>query len=118
MSLVSFEDWKGKQEMNGTSIRDVLSNAAAKELLAEIDAEILKDLKEAAARVPSPPPLPPRRFPPLYADKIVSVQPLLGPTGLIYYLRHRYGSNNSMSERITEPVPPQPKQESIWEGVW
>jgi hypothetical protein len=29
----------------------------------------------------------------LIANKIVSVQPLLGPTGLVYYLRFRYASN-------------------------
>lgn len=34
-----------------------------------------------------------RIFPQLIANKIVSVQPLLGPTGLVYYLRFRYSSN-------------------------
>lgn len=35
-------------------------------------------------------PLVRRIYPQLIANNIVSVQPLLGPTGLIYYLRHRY----------------------------
>jgi hypothetical protein len=38
-------------------------------------------------------PLVRRIYPQLIANKIVSVQPLLGPTGLIYYLRFRYSSN-------------------------
>ncbi len=38
-------------------------------------------------------PLVRRIFPNLIANKIISVQPLLGPTGLVYYLRFRYGSN-------------------------
>jgi len=38
-------------------------------------------------------PLVRRIFPQLIANKIVSIQPLLGPTGLVYYLRYRYSSN-------------------------
>lgn len=38
-------------------------------------------------------PLVRRIYPQLIANKIVSVQPLLGPVGLIYYLRFRYSSN-------------------------
>lgn len=38
-------------------------------------------------------PLVRRIFPQLIANKIVSVQPLLGPTGLVYYLRFRYSSD-------------------------
>ncbi|RDJ35594.1 MAG: hypothetical protein DWQ19_12315 [Crenarchaeota archaeon] len=34
-----------------------------------------------------------RIYPQLIANKVVSVQPLLGPTGLVYYLRFRYSSN-------------------------
>jgi hypothetical protein len=34
-----------------------------------------------------------RNYPQLIANKLVDVQPLLGPTGLVYYLRHRYASN-------------------------
>jgi len=38
-------------------------------------------------------PLVRRIYPQLIANKIVSVQPLLGPTGLVYYLRFKYSSN-------------------------
>lgn len=38
-------------------------------------------------------PLVRRIYPQLIANKIVSVQPLLGPAGLVYYLRFRYASN-------------------------
>lgn len=38
-------------------------------------------------------PLVRRIYPQLIANNIVSVQPLLGPTGLVYYLRFRYSSN-------------------------
>lgn len=38
-------------------------------------------------------PLVRRIYPQLIANKIVTVQPLLGPTGLVYYLRFRYSSN-------------------------
>ena len=39
-----------------------------------------------------------KTYAPLIASKIVSVQPLLGPTGLIYYLRHKYASNKGLEE--------------------
>ncbi len=38
-------------------------------------------------------PLVRRIYPQLIANKIVSVQPLLGPTGLVYYMRFRYGTD-------------------------
>ena len=38
-------------------------------------------------------PLVRRIYPQLIANKIVSVQPLLAPTGLVYYLRFRYSEN-------------------------
>lgn len=38
-------------------------------------------------------PLVRRIYPQLIANKVVSVQPLLGPTGLVYYMRFRYSSN-------------------------
>jgi hypothetical protein len=38
-------------------------------------------------------PLVRRIYPQLIANKIVDVQPLLGPTGLVYYLRYRYSQN-------------------------
>ena len=39
-----------------------------------------------------------KTYAPLIASKIVSVQPLLGPTGLIYYLRHKYAQNKGLGE--------------------
>lgn len=38
-------------------------------------------------------PLVRRIYPQLIANKVVSVQPLLGPTGLVYYMRFRYSTN-------------------------
>jgi len=48
-------------------------------------------------------PLVRRIYPQLIANKIVSVQPLLGPTGLVYYLRFRYSSNKGMTQGATQP---------------
>ena len=42
-------------------------------------------------------PLVRRIYPQLIANKVVSVQPLLGPTGLVYYMRFRYGSNKGQT---------------------
>ena len=42
-------------------------------------------------------PLVRRIYPQLIANKIVSVQPLLGPTGLVYYLRFRYSTNKGQT---------------------
>ena len=46
-------------------------------------------------------PLVRRIYPQLIANKIVSVQPLLGPTGLVYYLRFRYSSNKGANRGAT-----------------
>jgi hypothetical protein len=46
-------------------------------------------------------PLVRRIYPQLIANKIVSVQPLLGPTGLTYYLRHRYSQNSQSQPQPT-----------------
>ena len=46
-------------------------------------------------------PLVRRIYPQLIANKIVSVQPLLGPTGLVYYLRFRYSSNKGAIQGAT-----------------
>ncbi len=48
-------------------------------------------------------PLVRRIYPQLIANKIVSVQPLLGPTGLVYYLRFRYSSNKGSTRGATQP---------------
>jgi hypothetical protein len=46
-------------------------------------------------------PLVRRIYPQLISNKIVSVQPLLGPTGLVYYLRFRYSSNKGATRGAT-----------------
>lgn len=38
--------------------------------------------------------LPRKYYQPLIAQRLVSVQPLSGPTGLVYYLRYRYAPNS------------------------
>ena len=48
-------------------------------------------------------PLVRRIYPQLIANKIVSVQPLLGPTGLVYYMRFRYSSNKGATRGQTQP---------------
>src|SRR3954468_11880905 len=48
-------------------------------------------------------PLVRRIYPQLISNKIVSVQPLLGPTGLVYYLRFRYSSNKGSTRGATQP---------------
>lgn len=47
-------------------------------------------------------PLVRRIYPHLIANKIVSVQPLLGPTGLVYYMRFRYSSNKGSTRGNTQ----------------
>lgn len=48
-------------------------------------------------------PLVRRIYPQLIANNITSVQPLLGPSGLVHYLRFRYGGQ---SETFTEDQQP------------
>lgn len=48
-------------------------------------------------------PLVRRIFPQLIANKIVSVQPLLGPVGLVFYMRFRYASNKGATRGLTQP---------------
>lgn len=48
-------------------------------------------------------PLVRRIYPQLIANKIVTVQPLLGPAGLVYYLRFRYASNKGATRGATQP---------------
>jgi hypothetical protein len=55
-------------------------------------------------------------YPSLFANKITSVQPLLGPTGLIYYLKYRYASNKGC--QTPEPIPPvQPPKVSKYRSI-
>jgi hypothetical protein len=50
-------------------------------------------------------PLVRRIYPQLIANKIVSVQPLLGPTGLVYYLRFRYSSAKGATQPTLSGFP-------------
>ena len=49
-------------------------------------------------------PLVRKKYDKLTAPNLVSVQPLSGPTGLIFYHRFRYGSKTTVSEKQDEPV--------------
>ena len=62
-------------------------------------------------------PLVRRIFPQLIANKIVSVQPLLGPTGLVYYLRFRYSSNKGATRGATLPGFPTDDALSLQQGA-
>lgn len=55
-------------------------------------------------------PLVRRIYPQLIANKITSVQPLLGPSGLVYYTRFRY-SNRSTGWTV------KPKRKKIWRDI-
>lgn len=46
-------------------------------------------------------PLVRRIFPQLIANKIVAIQPLLGPTGLVYYMRFRYSTNKGQTRGLS-----------------
>lgn len=50
-------------------------------------------------------PLVRRIFPQLIANKIVSVQPLLGPVGLVYYLRFRYSTDKGTKNGVNNGFP-------------
>lgn len=41
-----------------------------------------------------------RAYPQLIANRIVGTQPLLGPTGLVYYLRFRYAQNHQIQSLV------------------
>jgi hypothetical protein len=58
-------------------------------------------------------PLVRRIYPQLIANKIVSVQPLLGPTGLVYYLRFRYSSNKGATQGATLSASGFPTDDSV-----
>lgn len=52
-------------------------------------------------------PLVRRVYPSLIANNLVSVQPLQSPTGLIYYLRHRYSEHTADIAYKYEPREPE-----------
>ena len=84
---------------NGKSMLDGISNryerATASVLLENqrLMNESMTDTGDIAQFKRISIPLVRRIYPQLIANKVVSVQPLLGPTGLVYYLRFRYSSN-------------------------
>lgn len=84
---------------NGKSMLDGISNryerATASVLLENqrLMNEAMTDTGDIAQFKRISIPLVRRIYPQLIANKVVSVQPLLGPTGLVYYLRFRYSSN-------------------------
>lgn len=45
-------------------------------------------------------PLVRRIYPSLIANKLISVQPLLGPTGLVYYERFRYSEGTRRKAKV------------------
>ena len=58
-------------------------------------------------------------YPQLIANKIVNVQPLLGPTGLVYYLRHKYSTNSKTPVEIPVVKPSKYRQiDDSWEPAW
>lgn len=85
--------WKKTGLLEGIDDRftqDVTSVLLENQLLLN---ETATDTSDIAAFKRISIPLVRRIYPQLIANKVVSVQPLLGPTGLVYYLRFRYGSN-------------------------
>lgn len=61
-------------------------------------------------------PLVRRIYPQLIANKIVSVQPLLGPTGLAHYLRFRY-SSNSQTPVLDQGWIVKSKRKKVWRDI-
>ena len=51
-------------------------------------------------------PLVRRIYPQLIAENIVNVQPLMAPTGLVYYLRHQYSQNRGGTRPRPEGLRP------------
>ena len=59
-------------------------------------------------------PLVRRLYPQLIADKIVSVQPLTGPTGLPYYLRYKYSGQEPINDN-TWTI--KKKKKKVWRDI-
>lgn len=62
-----------------------------------------------------------RVFPNLVANNLVSVQPLAGPTGVIFYLKYQFASTKSETQAGTEysmysETPKDPREELISQG--
>lgn len=85
--------WKKTGLLEGIEDRYVRSNTAVLLENQRLINETSTDTGDVAQFKRISIPLVRRIYPQLIANKIVSVQPLLGPTGLVYYLRFKYGSN-------------------------
>lgn len=57
-------------------------------------------------------------YPQLVASNIVNVQPLLGPTGLVHYLRFRYGSNKGQEPEPIRSKKIKPKKYRSIDEPW
>ena len=62
-------------------------------------------------------PLVRRIYPQLIANKITDVQPLMGPSGLIHYLRYRYSQNKGQLPINDETWIIKPKKKKIWRDI-
>lgn len=60
-------------------------------------------------------PLVRRIYPSLIANKIVSVQPLAGPSSLVYYLKHQYSKNRGQMQEETWTV--KKKKKVVWRPI-
>jgi hypothetical protein len=85
--------WKKTGLLDGIEDRTVRNNTAVLLENQRLINESATDTGDVAQFKRISIPLVRRVYPQLIANKIVSVQPLLGPTGLVYYLRFRYGSD-------------------------
>lgn len=61
-----------------------------------------------------------RVYPQLIANKIVSVQPMMAPTALKYYMNYRYASQQEQQEVIPKKVRKKVWRDinEPWEPVW
>jgi hypothetical protein len=85
--------WAETKLLDGISDRGVRATTAVMLENQRLMNEVATDTSDIALFKRISIPLVRRIFPQLIANKIVSVQPLLGPAGLVYYLRFRYASN-------------------------
>lgn len=85
--------WAETKLLDGITDRGVRSTTAVLLENQRLINELATDTSDIAQFKRISIPLVRRIYPQLIANKIVSVQPLLGPAGLVYYLRFRYASN-------------------------
>lgn len=95
--------WSDTGLLKGLNDKDVRSTTAVLLENQRLFNEVATDTSDIAQFKRISIPLVRRIYPHLIANKIVSVQPLLGPTGLVYYLRFRYASNKGATRGLTQP---------------